>query len=260
MMSRLLLAFVLLVPGPAAYSADCLTVRVGSDQKGDPSWQLGLRPDEWAKAACGRLVLKEMRIDDPRPRVNLSATYVEFVNPRGLAERRYNEWARGHARRIEELKPVPGPEDILAMSIFAIESLYRSPRLLSAAAINYGVGAHPSIDRENLNLDVTRGTVVVPSELFRLDTVAAHCWRQFATDRRVMGSDDASPRGEMFRNRYPSPEDFAVQDRSRDWTITDTGAAIEFGSPFGYVHGPFVCHLGNDVLRAAARPGVSVPP
>src|SRR5579871_890414 len=91
--------FVALSPG-FALAADCIAVRDGA---------VSIDRD----AGCGDLKLISRGDTTPR------ATWAEFAQPDGPAEWRYNDWVR---REVATRKA----------DRFAIESLYRSTRLISA--------------------------------------------------------------------------------------------------------------------------------
>ena len=87
--------------------------------------------------------------------------WAEFAEPDGPAEWRYNDWVR------REVAERPGDK-------FAIKSLYRSDRLISAQ-----FSFHDSV-----NVDATRWTLFSPDDLVSLGAAANACWRQFAGGKK----------------------------------------------------------------------------
>lgn len=237
--------FVVLCPG-LAHAADCIAVRQG---------EVAIRQD----AGCGDLKLLSRADDAP------AATWAEFAKPDGPAEWRYNDWVR------REVAERPGDK-------FAIESLYRSDRLISAR-----FSFHDSV-----NVDATRWTLFSPDDLVSLGAAANACWRQFA---------GGGKRGDGFADAWPTERpwvdrDFDVslwpevmremigaevldlvpstgrtlrvfvgvlRDQAR-WTFSDAGARVDFGDLLGKTAGPFSCAFANADLKAIAKPGAAVPP
>jgi len=237
--------FVVLCPG-FAHAADCIAVRQG---------EVAIRQD----AGCGDLKLLSRADDAP------AATWAEFAKPDGPAEWRYNDWVR------REVAERPGDK-------FAIESLYRSDRLISAR-----FSFHDSV-----NVDATRWTLFSPDDLVSLGAAANACWRQFANDRKrgaAFATDWATERPwvdrdfdfslwpEVMREMIgaevldPVPSTGrtlrvfvgVLRDQAR-WTFSDAGARVDFGDLLGKETGPFSCSFANADLKAIARPGAAVPP
>jgi hypothetical protein len=236
--------FIVLCPG-FAHAADCIAVQQG---------EVAVSQD----AGCGDLKLMS-RPDGAPP-----ATWAEFAKPDGPAEWRYNDWVR------REVALRPGK--------FAIESLYRSDRLISAR-----YSFHDSV-----NVDATRWTLFSPDDLVSLGAAANACWRQFADGRK---------RGAAFADAWPAERpwidrdfDFSLwpevmreiigpevldpvpstgrtlrvfvwvlRDQAR-WTFSDAGARVDFGDLLGQESGRFSCAFANADLKAIARPGAAVPP
>ncbi|MBS0522153.1 MAG: hypothetical protein JSS04_00855 [Proteobacteria bacterium] len=194
-----------------------------------------------------------------------AATWAEFARPDGPAEWRYNEWIR---REVAER-----PRDK-----FAIESLYRSDRLISAR-----YSFHDSV-----NVDATRWTLLSPDDLVSLGAAANACWRQFANDkergaafardwaterpwvdrdfelglwpevmREIIGPDVLDPVPSAGRTLRVFV--WVLRDQAR-WTFGDLGARVDFGELLGKQAGPFSCSFVNADLKAIARAGAAVPP
>lgn len=237
--------FVVLCPG-FAWAADCIAVRQG---------EVWISQDN----VCGDLKL--MSRADGAP----AATWAEFAKPDGPAEWRYNEWVR------REVAERPSDE-------FAIESLYRSDRLISAR-----YSFHDSV-----NVDAMRWTLFSPDDLVNLGAAANACWRQFADDKKrgaAFTTDWATERPwvdrdfelglwpEVMREIIgpevldPVPSTgrtlrvfvWVLRDQAR-WTFSDAGARVDFGDLLGKQAGPFSCSFANADLKAIAKPGAAVPP
>jgi hypothetical protein len=240
--------------------------------------------DTWA--SCGRLIARVRARDDSRGNINVSATYLEFDDPRDAAEKRYNEWIGGVVATMDFDRPITLSENEQVEDVLVLESLYRSARLISGAysrwlcCAAYGFSAGGSI-----NIDAASGALVSPQDLFSLPAVADQCWRQFAA---LPGAIDRQ--GDRFKQDYPMDRPFSDNDfednpknppvggavkpsvertvrlfrstlqRSSNWTFTGRGAAVEFGLLLGYIGVNFECLLDNAALMQMVRPGVSVPP
>ncbi len=237
--------FVVLCPG-LAEAADCIAARNG---------ELSIDRD----AGCGDLKLMSHASGASM------ATWAEFAQPDGPAEWRYNDWVR---RQVAARKA----------DGFAIESLYRSDRLISA---RYSFG-------DSINVDATRWTLFSPDDLVSLGAAANACWRQFADDEEggaafTKAWPTARPwiDGDFRYSRWPEvmreiigPEvldpvpstgrtlrvfAWVLRDQAR-WTFSDAGAQIDFGDLLGNKAGPFSCTFANADLKAIAKSGVAVPP
>lgn len=242
-----LVGFFLVVLGPGfAQAADCIAVRQG---------EVSITQDE----GCGDLKLMS------RPDGARVATWAEFARPDGPAEWRYNDWVR---REVATRKA----------DRIAIESLYRSDRLISA---RYSFG-------DSVNVDATRWTLFSPDDLVSLGAAANACWRQFGSEKKD---------GEAFAKAWPTARpwvdgDFHIglfpevmreiigpevldpvpstgrtlrvfvwvlRDQGR-WTFSDAGARVDFGELLGKKAGPFSCAFANADLTAIAKAGAAVPP
>jgi hypothetical protein len=241
-----LVGFLLVVLCPGfARAADCIAVRQGEVTISQ-------------EAGCGDLKLMS-RTDGAPP-----ATWAEFARPVGPAEWRYNDWVRREvAERTDK---------------FAIESLYRSDRLISAR-----FSSHDSV-----NVDATRWTLLSPDDLVSLGAAANACWRQFADDKTrgaAFARDWMTARPWVDRDfhysRWPEvmreiigPEVldpvpstgrtlrvfvWVLRDQAR-WTFSDAGARVDFGDLLGRESGRFSCSFANADLKAIAKPGAAVPP
>jgi hypothetical protein len=238
--------FLLVVLSPGfAQAADCIAVRDGT-----------VSIDR--EAGCGDLKLVSRRD-------GTVATWAEFARPEGPAEWRYNDWVR---RQVATRKA----------DRFAIESLYRSDRLISAR-FSFG---------DSVNVDATRWTLFSPDDLVSLGSAANACWRQFAGDKTEGAAfakawPTARPwsDGDFHYSRWPEvmreiigPEVmdpvpstgrtlrvfvWVLRDQAR-WTFSDAGAQVDFGDLLGKKAGPFACAFANADLKAIARPGAAVPP
>ena len=235
------LLLLVLLPS-VAEAADCIAVR-----QGEVSIVRG--------AGCGELKLVSHTGEQ------VIATWVEFSEPGSPAEWRYNDWVhRQVARRADR---------------FAIESLYRSDRLISAR-----YSSHRSV-----NVDVRRWTLFSPDDLVSLGAAANACWRQFAdgrasfaaawpnarpwadrdferrpfgwTMREVIGSDVIDPQPSTGRTRRVFVE--VLRDQAR-WWFNEHGAQIDFGELLGKTAAPFSCSFANADLKTIAQPGATVPP
>jgi hypothetical protein len=234
--------FVVLCPG-LAEAADCIAVRQG---------EVAIERD----AGCGDLKLVS------RDGEKAATTWIEFAQPGNPAEWRYNEWIRRQAA--------------LRSGGFAIKSLYRSDRLVSA---HFSFGW-------SVNVDATRWTLFSPDDLVSLGAAANACWRQFADESgaaftTAWAADRPWVDGDFRYSRFPEvmreiigpdvmdPEPspgrtlrvfvWVLRDQAR-WTFSDAGAQVDFGELLGKKAGRFSCSLANADLKAIAHPGVAVPP
>jgi hypothetical protein len=243
---RGLVGFLLVVLCPGlAEAADCIAVRQGD---------VALARE----AGCGDLKLVS-REDGEQ-----GTTWAEFTRPDGPAEWRYNDWVRRQVALRD-----PG---------FAIQSLYRSDRLISA---HFSFGW-------SVNVDATRWTLFSPDDLVSLGAAANSCWQQFAHDKthgaafaRNWSTERPWVDGDFRFSRFhetmreiigpevmdpvPSPGRtlrvfvWVMRDQAR-WTFSDTGAEIDFGDLLGKKAERFSCSLANVDLEAIAKAGVAVPP
>jgi hypothetical protein len=210
-------------------------------------------------AACDGLRVVSRRSD------TLAATWIEFAEPGSAAEWRYNDWIHRQvaARRADA---------------FAVESLYRSDRLISA---RYSFGG-------SVNVDAARWTLFSPDDVVSLGAAANTCWDWFAGDkmrgadfahafprerpwtdddfehhpfgpvmREIIGPDVIDPQPSTGRTRRLFVA--VLPDQAR-WSFSDGGARIDFGELLGRASPPFSCSFTNAELQAIARPGAAVPP
>jgi hypothetical protein len=267
-----------------ARAVDCVSVTNNWDSRGREVVSVSPTGDAGTRSTCGLLVERFRARDDPRANVNVSATYLEFDNPRTAAEKRFNEWIGSVVATMDFDRPLVLLENEKAEDILVLESIYRSGRLISAAYSRWlCCGAHGTTVSGSINIDVASGAVVSPQELFSLPAVANHCWQQFAA---LPGPMDGQ--GDLFKQDYPMDRSFSVGDfeggnpsvsgplkpsvdktvrlfhatlkRSSNWTITDRGTAVGFGELLGYVGAAFDCTIDNAALKPMAQPGVTVPP
>jgi len=272
---RVLLGVVLALSTPAlAHAADCITVH----------------HDKVAIAAgssCGALKLKSGTRSGLRPGDTIDATWVEYISPSGPGEWRYNDWVQKQLAHLDADRPAPAASERPRADHWAIQSLYRSERLISARYMRQaccdGAAAFTSV-----NVDLGRWTLFSPDEVVSLAATAQACWRQFGDDvARGAAFAAAWPAGPAWRERDFAAHPFGrqmreiigslvidrvpsagrtrrlfvqvLQDQSR-WSFTAAGATIDFGELMGRVAGAQVCTLANDKLQALAHPGVVLPP
>jgi len=137
-----------------------------------------------------------------------------------------------------------------------IGRLYRSPRIVSASigGWRYADGAaHGESWGGSFVVDADSGRPVELETLVALDRVARICWDEFS--QRTSPMDD---QGRFIAANYPF-ERFERLVRTAGWWVSAAGLTLEFGLLFGYVGGPFACHLPVEELRPIAKPGVTVP-
>jgi len=218
---------------------------------GRPSTFESIVEDGDVRAVCGSLKLIDRHRNDPRPQVQISATYVVFDPAKTLAERRYNEWVGIRPAQMNFSGPIDTPdstEDTL------IGELYRSPKLLSASIGGWVCcGAHGMSWAEYLNVDPETGRDIHLDELVEIAPVSDFCWKMFAELTGPM--DD---QGKFFSERYPRV-DFVKHVQGAGWSVRQSGLAVDFGYLLGYVGAGFVCEIRNEDLRRFTRTGVSVP-
>jgi hypothetical protein len=276
---RLLLGALLLVCAPAlAEAADCMAVR-----QDHVSLVEG--------ADCVGIELKQRKPDDPQANVDVAATWIEFVQPAGPGEWRYNDWIREQLAELNLGKPLTPTPGQRREDRFTVRSFYRSDRLISArygrwvraAGAKTGATIYSSI-----NVALTHWTLLTPDDLVSLGGAANACWRQFGADER---------HGEAFTRAYPRERpwvdrDFEIrrigpymrdmigpvlinpkvstertqrifvgtlQDQSR-WSFSEHGALVDFGGLLGVESGLFTCSFSHADLQAIAHDGVALPP
>ncbi|SEO35589.1 hypothetical protein SAMN02990966_01769 [Rhodospirillales bacterium URHD0017] len=265
---------------------DCLAVTSDWDRRGREVVSVSPIGDVDTRATCGRLVSRARVRDDARGNVNVSATYLEFDDPRDAAEKRYNEWIGGVVATMDFDRPIALSANEKIDDVLILESLYRSRRLISAAYSRWlCCGAHGMSAGGSINIDAASGMLVSPQTLVSLPAVANECWRQFAA---LPGPLDGQ--GNLFKQDYPMERPFSDRDfegdpsnppvrgpvapsvdktvrlfhstlkRSSNWTFADRGAGVGFGMLLGYVGADFDCILDNAALKQVAQPGVSIPP
>src|SRR4051812_24331557 len=189
---RLIFGVILAVLMPGlAEAADCITVRQGD---------VTVVRD----ARCGDLKLMSRKRDDSRPNIDVAATWIEFAQPSSPGEWRYNEWVRGQIATLNFDKPIQLAPDRKSEDRFAIDSFYRSDRLISVRyARRMCCGGHDDTIYGSVNVDIARWTLFSPDDLVSLGAAANACWRQFGDD---------SQRGDAFTQVYPL---------ERPWTDRD---------------------------------------
>lgn len=259
----------------AAQAADCITVR-----QGDVAIVKG--------AGCGELRLMSRHRDDQFAE-EIGATWVEFVQPGGPGEWRYNDWIHKQVASNNFDRPLKSTGEPRGEDRFFIHSLYRSDRLISA---RYGrrISNHGKSQTVygSVNVDLARWTLLSPDDLVSLGAVANACRQQFADDKR---------RGEAFAQAYPLERpwvdrDFEVrrvghvmrdiigpvvvnpvvskertkglfvavlQDQSR-WSFSERGTLVDFGDLLGFAEGAFACRFANADLTPVAHAGMAMPP
>jgi hypothetical protein len=268
--------FALLLPRLAG-AADCVAVRQDD---------IGIVK----QAGCGELKLMSRKRDDKRPDVDIGATWIEFAAPAGPAEWRYNDWIKRQVATINFDKPIDLAAGRKNEDRFAIHSLYRSPRLISAryARLRCCGAAGETTIYQSVNVDIARWTLFSPDDFVSLGATANACWRRFA---------DEEKRGATFARAWPferpwADRDFEVRrigpamremigpavvdpqpsqertwrvfievlkDQAR-WSFSDEGAIVDFGELLGAPSGPFFCRLPNADLQTIAVAGVAIPP
>jgi len=239
--------------------------------------------------ACDGLEIKSRKRDDPPSNADVSATWVEFTEPRNPGEWRYNDWIRKQVATLNFDRPIKSPADQQSEDRFGMATLYRSPRLISARYARWVCcGVRGDTLYGSVNVDLARWSLLAPDRLVSLGAAANSCWRQFADERR---------RGEAFAKAFPTArhwrdDDFehrqigrvmrdmigpvvvnptpstdrterifvaTLSDQSR-WSFTEQGALVDFGELLDFAEGPFFCETQNADLRQMARPGASIPP
>jgi len=259
-----------------AGAADCITVRQDD---------VGIVKD----SGCGELKLMSRKRDDKRPNIDIGATWIEFAVPAGPAEWRYNDWIKRQVATINFDKPINLAPELKSEDRFAIHSLYRSGRLISARYARWVCcGGSSETIYQSVNVDIARWTLFSPDDFVDLGAAANTCWRRFADDEK---------RGEAFARAWPFDRpwvdrDFEIgrighamremigpavvdpqpsQERTRRvfiavlkdqarWSFSDRGAMVDFGALLGSTSGQFFCQLRNPDLQAIAHAGVAIPP
>lgn len=242
------------------------------------------------ESGCGELRLLSRSRAEEHPRIEIGATWIEFVDPAGPGEWRYNDWIHKQVATINFDRPIRSLPDKKREDRFAIRSFYRSERLISARYGRWvccGGNAGDTI-YGSINVDLERWTLFSPDTLLHLGPAANVCWQQFGDDQK---------QGAAFSKAYPierlwSDRDFefrrvgrvmreivgptvvnptislqrtknlfiaVLQDQAR-WSFTEQGALVDFGDLLGFANGPFVCRFANDDLKAIALAGVAIPP
>ena len=135
-----------LMPG-LAQAADCITVR-----QGDVAIV--------QEARCGDLKLMSRKRDDSRPNIDIAATWIEFTLPSSPGEWRYNEWVRRQIATLNFDRPIQLAPDHKSEDRFALDSFYRSDRLISVRyARRICCGGHDD-SREKLSANTHGGTMI----------------------------------------------------------------------------------------------------
>ena len=240
------------------------------------------------EAGCGSLRLMSRQRDEPS--AEIGATWLEFVEPAGPGEWRYNDWIQRQVASINFDRPIKSVPDKRREDRFTIRSFYRSERLISARYGRWlccGGNAGDTI-YGSVNIDIARWTLLSPDDLVRLGAAANLCWQQFGDDGK---------RGAAFGQAYPierlwADSDFEIRrvghvmrdiigpvvvnpvvskertrnlfvavlrDQSR-WSFSEHGALVDFGQLLGFAEGGFACRFATDDLRAMAQAGVAIPP
>jgi hypothetical protein len=187
--------FAVLIPG-LAEAADCVTVRPGDVTVGQGD--IAIVKD----AGCGDLKLMSRSRDDNRPNMDIGATWIEFAAPAGPAEWRYNDWIKRQVATINFDKPINLAPELRREDRFAINSLYRSGRLISARYARCCGGKGETI-YQSVNVDIARWTLFSPDDFVSLGAAANACWRRFA---------DEEKRGEAFARTWPFERPWADRD------------------------------------------------
>ena len=193
MKGRLLLLILLaaaLAPG-TAMAEDCLVARQG---------EISIVPGP----ACEGLEIKSRKRTAPPSNVDISATWVEFTEPRNAGEWRYNDWIGKQVAMLNFERPIRAAADQPSEDRFSLASLYRSPRLISARYARWVCcGVRGDTLYGSINVDLARWTLFAPDGLVSLGAAANFCWRQFAAESR---------RGESFAKAYPIARDWVDDD------------------------------------------------
>ncbi|HYD06509.1 MAG TPA: hypothetical protein VEC60_12330, partial [Reyranella sp.] len=154
-------------------------------------------------SGCGDLRLMSRKRDDPRPNIDIGATWIEFAVPAGPGEWRYNDWVGRQVATLNLDKPIKLAPEGRSEDRVTVESLYRSDALISARysrRMCCGVG---STVYGSINVDLRRWTLVSPDDLVSLGAAANVCWRQFADDGR---------HGEAFAAAWPLERPWVDRD------------------------------------------------
>jgi hypothetical protein len=276
MKGRFLAAVLLAVLLPvAAQARDCIAERQG---------EVAIVED----AGCGELRLLSRQREEP-PTLEIGATWIEFVQPGGPGEWRYNDWIHKQIAGINFDKPIRSASDKRREDRFTVRSFYRSDRLISARYERHvccgGTGGDTIYG--SLNVDLERWTLLSPDDLVSLGAAANVCWQQFGDDKKGAAFAEAYPLehpwvdrdfevrrvghfmrdiiGPVVVNPVVSKERTrslfvaVLQDQSR-WSFREQGALVDFGELLGSAKGAFTCGFANADLRAIAHAGVAVPP
>jgi hypothetical protein len=277
MWRRRVLVCLLAVLSPGlAEAADCVVARDGdvSLVEAEP---------------CDGLKLMKRQRDDPRPNVEVAATWVEFVAPRNAGEWRYNEWVRRQIKVLNFDRPLNAVAEHKSEERLGVASLYRSQRLISARYVRW-VCCDMKISTiyASVNVDIARWTLFSPDDLVSLGAASNFCWQRFSADpergakfvaaypragawvdadfeRRWVGRAMTAMLGPIVVEPFVSQERTqrifgeVAKDQAR-WSFSEQGAVIDFGELLGFAAGPFFCELPNDDLKQMARPGAAIPP
>lgn len=232
---------------PAVQAADCVEARDDYDARGRNSASLTL-----VSIGCGSLKIVDRLRDDPRPEVNIYAIYPVLDPVRDDAERRYNDWVSKRPKRMNFTGPVEFNGTDVADTM--VGTLYRSPRLLSAAIGGWlCCGAHGTSWADSLNIDARTGRGVRLADLVKLTDVADHCRVEFSKlDGPMPGQ------GREFAQAYP-PERFAELMPDVVWSVKAEGLVLAFGHLLGYAGAGFDCVIRTAELPRFAKDGVAVP-
>ena len=129
-------------------------------------------------AGCGELRLMSRQRDEPS--VEIGATWIEFVDPAGPGEWRYNDWIHKQVASINFDKPIKSVPDKRREDRFTIRSFYRSDRLISARYGRWlccGGNAGDTI-YGSVNVDLSRWTLLSPDDLVRTADAAMYRHKQ----------------------------------------------------------------------------------
>lgn len=248
---RCLAALLLAVLGffgvSAASAADCIQAREDYDAWGRPSVTLTI-----ISVGCGSLKIVDRRRDDTRTQVNVFATYPVFDPARDDAERRYNEWVGERPGKMNFADPVERAGAVVADTL--VGTLYRSPRLLSAATRGWlCCGAHGITWADSLNVDSRSGRDVRLADLVKVEAVADRCRAAFSQLEYPLPGQ-----GREFSQAY-SAERFAELMQRVIWSVNEKELVLSFGYLLGYVGAEFTCEIPTVEWPRFAKDGVTVP-
>lgn len=242
------------VGSPDGWAIDCV-IRLKDDKVEVSKLDVSSR--------CSGLRVLRRSSPDIKPNAGALAVYVEFKKPNSTTEHMYNEWVNTQVDRLYFGSRGEVLENQTSTEFLLVDSIYLSKRILSAR-YEYSVccGAHGSSEYRSINIDVSRGVVQLPGDLFRLYAVANFCWRQFARIPEKFAPYDEFTEEDLREppSRRRSSEFLGLLEKSESWSFTSKGARVEFGFLYGYAAGPYGCVLDNAALKSMARSGVAVPP